>query len=47
MGRKKRPETEAERVERVERLERQMEQWLAHMRAELKKRRDAEKSGAR
>jgi hypothetical protein len=40
MGRKKPPETEAQRLERIKRIEEQMAKWLAHMRAELKKRRE-------
>ena len=40
---KKPPETDAERLQRTARIDREMEQWLAHMRAELKERRKRER----
>ena len=45
IGRKKKPPgTEAERLERIARIEREIEKCLAHMRAELKARRDRERA---
>jgi hypothetical protein len=44
MPKRKAPETENERRRRVSRLEREMDRWLAHMQAELKKRRERERA---